>query len=55
MSSKPHCLVFVFDGSMSEIPNGTEETSFYKAIIAKSRERKYFYPQIVLTCIDKVE
>ena len=24
-------------------------------IVNRARERKYFYPQIVLTCIDKVE
>ena len=55
LKSKPHCIVFVFDGSMDEIPNGEEETKFYKDIIQMARERKYFYPQIVLTCIDKVE
>jgi len=40
---------------MDEIPNGDEETAFYKDIITLARERKYFCPQIVLTCIDKVE
>jgi len=55
MRTKPHCLVFVFDGSMDEIPNSAEETQFYKEIMNKARERKYYYPQIVLTCIDKVE
>jgi len=29
-SSRPHCILFVFDGSMDEIPNGAEETEFYK-------------------------
>jgi len=53
--TKPHCIVFVFDGSMDEIPNGTEETAFYKDIITRARERGYFYPQVVLTCVDKVE
>ena len=55
LKSKPHCIVFVFDGSMDEIPNSAEETAFYKEIIHRARERKYFYPQIVLTCIDKIE
>ena len=40
---------------MDEIPNGEEETNFYKEIIALARDRKYYYPQVVLTCIDKVE
>jgi hypothetical protein len=30
MQSRPHCILFVFDGSMDEIPNGDEETEFYK-------------------------
>lgn len=55
LKTRPHCVVFVFDGSMDEIPNGDEETKFYKDIINLARERKYFYPQVVLTCIDKVE
>lgn len=55
LKTKPHCVMFVFDGSMDEIPNGEEETKFYKDIINLARERKYYYPQIVLTCIDKVE
>jgi hypothetical protein len=55
LRSKPHCIVFVFDGSMEDIPNSPEETAFYREIVNRARERKYFYPQIVLTCIDKVE
>ena len=55
LSAKPHCTCFVFDGSMDEIPNGEEETSFYKDILEMSRTRGYSYPQIILTCIDKVE
>lgn len=55
LKSRPHCVVFVFDGSMDDIPNSAEEVAFYKEIINRARERKYFYPQIVLTCIDKVE
>lgn len=33
LKQKPHCIVFVFDGSMDHIPNGEEETKFYKDII----------------------
>lgn len=55
LKTKPHCVCFVFDGSMDEIPNGEEETNFYKEIITMARDRKYYYPQVVLTCIDKVE
>lgn len=44
MKTKPHCLVFVFDGSIEEIPNGLEETQFYKNIIIRARDRGYFYP-----------
>ena len=39
---------------MDDIPNGDEETKFYKDIIQMARERKYFYPQVVLTCKDKL-
>jgi hypothetical protein len=38
LKSKPHCIVFVFDGSMDEIPNSAEETKFYKDIINRARE-----------------
>ena len=44
LHDKPHCVVFVFDGSMDEIPNGEEEVKFYKDIIQMARDRKYFYP-----------
>jgi hypothetical protein len=44
LKDKPHCLVFVFDGSQDDIPNGEEETKFYKDIMNLARERKYFYP-----------
>jgi len=64
LQSKPHSLVFVFDGSMENIPNGPEETQFYRNVIQLSRQKRiywkntlldYVYPQIVLTRIDKVE
>lgn len=54
-SGQPHCICFVFDGSIDEIPNGEEETSFYKDILQMARDRGYHHPQVILTCIDKVE
>lgn len=53
--TKPHCMAFVFDGSMEHIPNGPEETKFYRDVIQMARSKQYVYPQIVLTRIDKVE
>ena len=53
--AKPHCICFVFDGSMDEIPNGEEEINFYKEILQMARQRGYAMPQVILTCIDKVE
>ena len=44
LRSKPHFIVFVFDGSMEDIPNSPEETAFYREIVNRARERKYFYP-----------
>ena len=55
LKRKPHCLIFVFDGSFEDIPNGEEETAFYREILRKARSRKYLFPQIVLTCVDKIE
>ena len=55
LTDKPHCLLFVFDGSLEDIPNGDEETAFYHEILQMARNKGYFYPQIVLTHIDKVE
>ena len=55
LTDKPHCLLFVFDGSLEDIPNGEEETEFYHQILQMARNKGYFYPQIVLTHIDKVE
>eukprot|EP00928_Gymnodinium_smaydae_P049522 TRINITY_DN33247_c0_g1_i1.p1 TRINITY_DN33247_c0_g1~~TRINITY_DN33247_c0_g1_i1.p1 ORF type:complete len:357 (+),score=91.16 TRINITY_DN33247_c0_g1_i1:71-1141(+) len=55
LQTQPHALLFVFDGSMSDIPDGQEETEFYKEIIAMARAKGYSYPQVVLTRIDRVE
>ncbi len=30
LSNDPHCLIFVFDGSLDEVPNGIDEIQFYK-------------------------
>jgi hypothetical protein len=35
----PHALIFVFDGSLDEIPNGEEETRFYKGVFDEARKR----------------
>jgi hypothetical protein len=55
LNDQPHSLVFVFDGSFDEVPNGEEECQFYRDIINRAKKRDYFMPQIVLTCLDKVE
>jgi len=55
LQTQPHALLFVFDGSMEEIPDGDEETKFYKEIIQMCRTKGYNYPQVVLTRIDRVE
>mmetsp|Transcript_24027 Transcript_24027/g.42682 ORF Transcript_24027/g.42682 Transcript_24027/m.42682 type:complete len:341 (-) Transcript_24027:729-1751(-) len=54
LSDKPHCLLFVFDGSLAEIPNGDEEVCFYREVLSRARQRSYFYPQVILTHIDKL-
>lgn len=55
LQTKPHALLFVFDGSMDDVPDGEEETRFYREIIQMARLRGHLYPQVVLTCIDRVE
>ncbi|CAK0806877.1 unnamed protein product, partial [Prorocentrum cordatum] len=55
LATKPHAVIFVFDGSMEEIPDGEEETRFYREIIQMLRAKGYLYPQVVLTRIDRVE
>lgn len=42
LASKPHCIVFVFDGSLEEVPNGEEEADFYRAIIQRCQARSTF-------------
>ncbi|CAE7332652.1 unnamed protein product, partial [Symbiodinium necroappetens] len=43
--NQPHAVLFVFDGSMEEIPDGEEETKFYREIIQMCREKGYTNPQ----------
>ncbi len=42
LNKMPHALIFVFDGSLEEVPNGKEETMFYKEIIDKARKKSIF-------------
>jgi len=55
LQTRPHAILFVFDGSMEEIPDGEEETRFYREIVTMTQEKGYMYPQVVLTRIDRVE
>jgi len=55
LESRPHSLIFVFDGSTDKIPTNDDEIDFYRDVLQKARSRNYFYPQIVLTKVDKVE
>jgi len=55
IQTKPHAILFVFDGSMEEIPDGEEETRFYREIIQMTKAKGYQHPQVVLTRIDRVE
>ena len=55
INSKPHCLVFVFDGSLDEIPNGEEEAEFYRNIIESSKTKKGMHPFVIVTKIDLFE
>lgn len=55
LNNQPHAVLFVFDGSVEEIPDGEEETHFYREIIQMCRSKGYANPQVVLTRIDRVE
>ena len=52
LNTKPHSIIFVFDGSLDKVPNGKEEIEFYSQVLKKCRDKGYFYPQIVLTRVD---
>ena len=55
LNTKPHSIIFVFDGSLDKVPNGDEEVAFYNKILKKCQDKGYHSPQIVLTRIDKLE
>ena len=42
LSQEPHSLIFVFDGSLDQVPNGQEEIKFYRDIINKARARSIY-------------
>lgn len=48
LDSKPHCVIFVFDGSLEEVPNGDEEIHFYSTIIQRCRSRSRYFLSRVL-------
>ncbi|CAE7817030.1 unnamed protein product [Symbiodinium sp. CCMP2592] len=50
--NQPHAVLFVFDGSMEEIPDGEEETKFYREIIQMCREKGYTNPQASKHCAE---
>ena len=54
ISSIPHSVVFIFDGSSDEVVQG-EDTKFYKDLIALCKRKGYANVQIVLTRIDVFE
>lgn len=39
---KPHSVVFVFDGSLEEVPNGKEEENFYRKTLNRCRGKSNF-------------
>eukprot|EP00913_Durusdinium_trenchii_P021144 g19867.t1 len=45
LHNQPHAVLFVFDGSVEEIPDGEEETRFYREIIQMCRAKGYANPQ----------
>lgn len=43
LESRPHALIFVFDGSVENIPNNNDEVEFYKNVLQKARARRKAY------------
>ncbi len=39
IESRPHSLIFVFDGSTDKIPAHDEEIDFYKSVLQKARTK----------------
>ena len=54
ISSIPHSIVFIFDGSSDEVVQGEDEI-FYKDLINLCKQKGYTNVQIVLTRIDVFE
>eukprot|EP00435_Cladocopium_sp_Y103_P023277 s493_g5.t1 len=48
LNNQPHAVLFVFDGSVEEIPDGEEETRFYREIIQMCRSKGYANPQAMV-------
>lgn len=55
LDKKPHAIIFVFDGSLDEVPDGFEEVTFYKRTLSQSKNKGYRQPFIILTKIDIFE
>ena len=45
----------MFDGSLDEVPNGEEETLFYKEIIKQTMNKWVMKPFVIVTKIDLFE
>ena len=54
ISSIPHSVVFIFDGSSDEVVQGEDE-KFYKDLVVLCKRKGYTNVQIVLTRIDVFE
>lgn len=39
LGGKPHCVLFVFDGSNEEVPN-PEEVDFFRCVLRRCRARR---------------
>lgn len=39
LGAKPHCIIFVFDGSNEEVPN-LEEADFFRSVLNRCRARR---------------
>lgn len=55
INKKPHAIVFVFDGSNSELFSTIEEMQFYRSIVSMCKQRGYTHPFIIISKIDLFE
>jgi hypothetical protein len=39
LETRPHILLFVFDGSIDKVPDGEEEVTFYRNILQRARSK----------------